>query len=161
MPSPVEVQLSAAELFLAACVGVQRHIQALREGRADRHGANADAGWSLHIEGAAGEMAFAKVAGLYWQAPVGTFRRGGDVGDVQVRTRSTHTYELIVRESDRPDDVFVLVTGRSPTFRVHGWIRARDAQRPEWLAGHGGRPPAYFVPQSALVPLNRAGAKTA
>lgn len=150
----VEVLLSRAELFVAAMVGVSRQIQALRERRPDRHGADHEDGWMLHIEGAAGEMAAARVLDRYWGAPVGTYRTGGDVGDVQVRTRSRHDYELIVRGSDRDEDAFVLVTGRAPRFKVHGWIRGAEAKRPQWERTHGGRAPAFFVPHDALLPLS-------
>lgn len=149
----MEIVLTPSELQVAASVGVARHVQALREGRPDRHGARADDGWSLHIEGAAGEMAAARAMGRYWDAPVGTFKHGGDVGAIQVRTRSQHLYELIVRRDDRSEDTFVLVTGRAPRYRVHGWITGADAKRPEWLQAHGGRPPAYFVPHNALRSL--------
>lgn len=149
----IRVDLTEAELNMAAGVGVARHMQALRENRPDRYGARRDDGWTIHIEGAAGELAVAKAMGRYWHAPVGTFRRGGDVGPIQVRTRSDPTYQLLIRPGDRDSDVFVLVTGIAPNFTVHGWIRARDAKRPEWLHPHGGRPPAYFVPQDALHPL--------
>jgi hypothetical protein len=144
------VTLTWHELFLATLVGVKRQIEALRKGKTNSHGFDGEEGWTVHIEGAAGEMAAAKAMGMYWSAPVNTFKGGGDVGKLQIRTRSNPNYDLIVREGDRDQDIFVLVTGRAPRFDVIGWIRGGDAKRAEWSKTHGGRPPAYFVPQDAL-----------
>jgi hypothetical protein len=33
---------------------------------------------------------------------------------------------------------------------VRGWLFGRDAKRAEWMRSHGGRPGAYFPPDSAL-----------
>lgn len=151
---PFDVTLTPVEVELAAMTGVKRQIEALRAGRPDRYGADAHDGWSLHIEGAAGEAAAAKVLDRYWGATVNTFSSGGDVGLLQVRTRSRHDYELIVRDKDRHEDAFILVTGTVPRFRVHGWINGRDAKREEWKREHGGRPAAFFVPQDKLSPLS-------
>lgn len=126
----------------------------MRDQRPDRHGYKG-AGWSEHIEGACGEAAVAKVLNRFWNGSVDTFATGGDVGDIQVRTRSSHDYELLVRPDDRDSDVFILVTGRAPTFRVIGYIWGRDAKRPEWLQTHGSRPAAYFVPHAFLTPIKR------
>lgn len=149
-----DISLTPSELAYAAWVGVSRNVEALRDQRQQTYGSTGDNAWTLHIEGAAGEMAAAKALDLFWNAPIGTYRRGGDIGAVQVRTRSQHSYELIVRPDDRPDDVFVLVTGRAPRYRVPGWITGREAMQPEWLHEHGDRPAAYFVPHAALHPLS-------
>jgi len=146
----VNVTLELYELRLAAEVGMRRHLSAIHKGLDDAHGYNGDEGWTIHIEGAAGEMAFAKALNLYWAGTVDTFREGGDVGRIQVKTRSRHDYELLIRQHDRDEDDFVLVTGRSPDFTIRGWMNAAEAKREEWLQVYGGRPPAYFVPTSEL-----------
>ncbi len=147
------VTLEWHEVMLAAGVGMRRHIAALRAGRPDRHGFNGQTGWTIHAEGACGEMAIAKALGLYWNGSVDTFKSFGDVGALQVRTRSRPEYELIVRPDDSDDDTFVLITGTAPTFTVVGAILGGLAKRDEWLQDYGGRPAAYFVPHSELVPL--------
>jgi hypothetical protein len=149
----VAVELGLGEVWQAVMIGAMRHIKALRSGLPDRHGFDGTDGWTIHIEGAAGEMAVSKALDRYWGAPVNTFKAGGDVGEVQVRTRSRHDYELLVRPDDRDADVYVHVTGRVPAFRVHGWLSGQEAKRPEYLRAHGGRPPAYFVPTDALHPI--------
>ena len=157
----MKVDLSQVEAFLASQVGSFRNTKSLAQGNPDAFGLSADKdGWGLHIEGAAGEMAAAKALNIYWSATVNTFKKGGDLGDrIQVRTRSKHDYELLVHPSDRDDDVFVLVTGKSPHFLVHGWISGRDAKQTAYLKTHGGRDPAYFVPHRALHKLDELKAQ--
>lgn len=149
----IEVKLSRFEMFMAASVGIRRHIEALSRDLPDRHGFDGASGWQVHIEGACGEVAFAKAAERYWSGSVNTFKDGGDVGDVQVRTRSRHDYDLLVRPGDPDTARFVLVTGTAPTYRVWGWIRGSVAKSPHFLRTYGDRPAAYFVPKSELHPV--------
>lgn len=146
----IEVSLSKMEALMAVNVGLMRHFSSLFAGRADKHGARE--AWDLHIEGACGELAVAKVTGAYWDAAIDVFKRP-DVGGLQVRTRSRHDYELIVRVNDRDSDRFVLVTGRCPRYVIRGFIVGADAKQQRWLKAHGDREEAYFVPHDALTPL--------
>jgi hypothetical protein len=68
-----------------------------------------------------------------------------------VRTRSSHNYELIVRPDDNDDDIYVLVTGKCPTYRIRGYIYGDRAKMPEYMQTHGNRPAAFFVPHSKLL----------
>lgn len=147
------VTLTWFEVLHASMVGIRRQIEALKKNLPDAHGFNGDESWTVHIEGACGEMALAKHRNLYWNASVNTFKKGADVLLLHVRTRSKPEYELIVRRDDPDQDVFVLVTGRCPTYKIHGWIHGKEAKKTEWLKEHGGRPPAFFVPQSKLRPF--------
>lgn len=147
----IPVTLTVAEARLAAAVGVERQLQALQQHLAHRNGA-ADT-WTLHIEGAAGELAAAKALGVYWPATVGTFHREGDLGPgVEVRTRARHDYDLILRDDDNPESAYILVTGTLPHYRVHGWARMQDVL-PEHRKTHGDRPAAWFLPACVLHPL--------
>lgn len=135
--------------MIAAHVGCMRHLAALKAGLKDKHGAEGG-GWQLHIDGALGELAVAKATKMYWSAGINTFS-ASDLGEnVQVRTRSRHDYELIVRDNDSESDTFVLVTGIAPSYKVRGWINGSAAKRNEWLCAHGGREAAYFVPIDSL-----------
>jgi hypothetical protein len=149
----MNIVLSPVEMQHAAWVGALRHIESTRQRLSSKFGADENDGWTLNIEGAAGELAVAKALDRHWGMPLNTFRVGGDVGDLQVRTRSKHHYELLVRPHDRDEDIFILVTGRSPYFRVHGFMIGAQAKREQWLRAHAGRPPAFFVPQTALTPI--------
>ena len=151
----MHLTLAWYEVRLAAQVGMDRYVRALKDGRTDAFGLEqrGSDGIALHVLGAAGEMAFAKATDRFWSGSIDTFA-DPDVGKIQVRTRSRHDYELLVRPGDADDEVFVLVTGQVPTFWVQGWMLGKDAKRAEWAQTHGGRPPAYFVPQAALQPTS-------
>ena len=152
------IVLSWPEVILAASVGVMRNVTNLRDRRRDAHGLRSDdLGWQHHIEGACGECAFAKFAGLFWSGAVGNLT-ADDVGPWQVRTRTRDDYQLIVHQSDPDDRRFVLVRGRCPRYAVVGWIWGRDAKRHEWWADPKGGRPAYFVPDEALTPLVKVAA---
>lgn len=152
----IPVTLTWYEMRLAAGVGLERQLSAMRDGRPDRHGFTGD-GWSIHVHGAGGELAFAKAAGVYWAGHVDVFSVP-DVGTVHVRTRSGDggREDLIVRSEDPEDCAYVLVVGHIPTFSVVGWIDGRSARRPEWVKNYGGRPPAWFVPRAETrsFPIN-------
>lgn len=148
----MNVSLEWFEVSRAALVGVSRNVEAMRKGCVNRLAINDE--WSAHILGALGEAAFAKATNRYWSGSVNTFK-AADVGDnIQIRTRSKHSYDLIVRDGDRDDDVYVLVTGGPNDFTLHGWMRCGDAKRPQFKANYGNYGEAYFVPKSALHPMD-------
>jgi hypothetical protein len=147
----MDVTLSLHEMATARDVGGRRQLASLGKGLSDRHGFQGDP-WDVHIEGAGAEMAVAKQLNIYWEGSVNTFK-SPDLPGIQVRRRSLPHYELLVRPCDSKDEVYVLVTGKMPQYRIHGWIRGSDAMQERWLKGHGGRPPAYFVPHSSLAPM--------
>lgn len=149
----VAVTLTNAEVMVAGQVAVMRQVAAQQKGLQDKHGFVGDP-WQAHVEGACGEMAAAKAMGVYWSPTVNTFKSGFDVGNWQVRTRSRHDYDLLIRDGDDPSQNYILVTGACPSYRVHGWITGQAARRPEWRQTHGGRPAAWFVPQNALHPID-------
>lgn len=145
------ITLNWHECEMAVQVGVRRQLSSLSKNSRPGEGYEGS-GWDIHIQGALGEMAVAKALNVYWSGSVNTFA-ACDLPGLQVRTRSRHWYDLIVRSRDSDDEPFILVTGECPTFTVHGWIYGRDAKKPKWLREYGNRPAAYFVPQGALRPL--------
>jgi hypothetical protein len=151
------VHLAWYEQEQAELCGRRRHRSAwgkLMNRNGDRHETEEDS-IKKHIRGAAGEMAVAKALNRYWHASVDTFHDGADVGDkIQVRWRSKPHYDLIIRDSDQDDHYFFLVVGSiDEGFTVCGWIKGADGKRPEWVKRHGGYSAAYFVPQTALNPV--------
>ena len=137
-------------------VGIWRHLAALTKNCVNKHGASEENGWQIHIIGAHGELVFAKGMGFYWDFSVNKFRMGGDVGDIQVRTRSKLWHELKINHEDRNDDLFVLVLGLAPDFYIGGCMYGREAKQTKgWLKEHGGREEAFFVPQANLHDLSR------
>jgi len=144
-----EISLSKEELLQAAVTGVLRRIESMKLGLQDAHGYEDTGGWDDDIEGAAGEMAFAKYRDRYWSFHVNTFM-GGDVGRVHVRTCRRKDASLIIRNGDPDDELYVLVIGKSPVYKIVGWILGRDSRKGEWVRAPNGRAPAWFVPQSVL-----------
>lgn len=135
-------------------IGAKRNIEAKVRRLPDRHGFKG-CGWDAHIEGACGEIATAKLLGLFWNGSINTFKDGGDVSGLEVRTRSESHYDLIIRDNDADTSIYILVIGACPTYRVLGWVRGVEGKRAEYRQAHGGRPGAYFVPQSVLRPIEQ------
>jgi hypothetical protein len=149
-----KMRLDSGEIKLAAYVGMMKRAGSMAAGLRDRHGLDANAcggiGWTLDIEGAAAELAFAKSRGLYWPAlcddPAGL---PGDVGIAEVRQSADPEAHLILHESDHDERPYVLVIGQIPEFRIVGWIRGAEGKRPQFWRTHTGRP-AFFIPQGVL-----------
>jgi hypothetical protein len=154
----INITLAWHEYAMASEIGRLRQLTSVRRGSQDNHGFTG-LGWSEHIEGACGEMAVSKFLGVYWDGGIDTFK-SADVGaNIQVRTRSSHNYELIVRPDDYDDDIYVLVTGKCPNYRIRGYIYGNEAKMSEYLQNHGNRPSAYFVPHSKLLDINNLKGK--
>ena len=148
-----EIILTDFECDFASHVGRTRQLEAMNKGLKHSYGYEGS-GWSNHIEGACGEMAVAKYLNRYWNGSVNTFKTGGDVGNVQVRMRRDHDHDLIIREADRDEDYFVLVTGQAPEFRIGGYILAKDAKAmTEYFKTFDKRPKAWFIPANKLIYL--------
>ena len=147
----IEITLTWNEAAMASHVGWMRQLAAVKRGLADSHGFDGG-GWTEHIEGACGELAVAKALGVYWDGSVNTFK-ADDLPGIQIRTRGRHDFDLIVRPCDDDHAAWVHVTGKCPTYKVHGWISGANAKQDKWLRNHGGRPEAYFVPASELCEL--------
>jgi len=147
-----QITLTQYELFQAGMVALQRNVENIFAGREHAHGFGGSNGWTNHIEGAAGELAFAKWSNKFWSGNVGDLT-ANDVGKVEVRTASDHNRRLIIHKKDPDDRRFVLVTGIAPTFRIRGWIWGEDAKQEQyWQDPVGGRP-AYFIPHNQLNPM--------
>ena len=141
------INLNWFEINAAAEVGIRRHIESLRKGLKDAHGFDGKNGWSLNINGALGEMAFAKQQNVYYDGSVNTFKLP-DVGQYQIRT--TFMDYLIVRPGDSDEDIFVMVQNKCPLFEIVGFMLGADAKRFNLTDRGNGRPPAHFVPAANL-----------
>jgi hypothetical protein len=126
-------------------VGIERHVDKLfTPRRSDFNGAEREDAWRIDLEGACGEFALAKWLNVPWSGNLGDLG-AADVGPLQVRTRSSHDYDLPLYKASRDDDIYVLVTGVAPYFLIRGWTYARDGKvQSNWKDPKGGRP-AYFV----------------
>jgi hypothetical protein len=158
-PLPIEFVFTEEERE-AACKEAFRR-QAVNEirGLKGRNGGATTGAMALtiHLLGAAGEMAVASYLGLkdhlYQEAEA---KRGScDLpGNIDVKTRSKAGYDLIVQKDESPEKKFVLVTIENKKTLIHGWICAKDAMKECFWADPAGGRPAYFVPKTALRPMN-------
>ena len=150
----ITIELTEDEAVIACSHGCRREIRSAGKRSKDNAGFDNSegAGLAIHSIGAMGEMAFAKAFGLWFGYGLELYHCP-DIGNVHIRTRTKTWQELYIRPDDA-NGVYVLVSVDWPgptKFWVRGWIDAAEAKRhPEWLKTHGGRPPAYFVPHSAL-----------
>jgi hypothetical protein len=156
--SPIEFVFTPEERRLAMEEGMRR--QSVNEAKGLR-GRNkgprfGDKALEVHLLGAAGEMAVASYMGLkehlYAEREA---RRGSDdlPGGIDVKTRSKHKYDLLVQRRSDPAKKFVLVTIENQKTLLHGWCYGSEAMDEKYWADPARGRPAYFVPQSALRPM--------
>lgn len=147
---PAEVTLEWYEGYAAKDVARRRQDAAVKDGRKDKHGLDPSKALETHLKGVWPEQVVAKCFNRYWDGSVNTYKRKPDLDGVEIRGRSKHSYDLMIRTDDDPSKAYVLVTGTPPTFVVRGWIYGKDARRKEWWLNPDERGWAWFVPQSAL-----------
>jgi hypothetical protein len=73
-----------------------------------------------------------------------------DLPGMDIKTRSKHSYDLIVQKNEDPRKKFVLVTIQDKTTLIHGWCYGHEATKEEYWADPARGRPAYFVPKKAL-----------
>lgn len=144
----IDIKLTGYEMMIAAQSGILRQIENTQRQRKAAYGSGSQNDWQLHIEGCLGEMALSKFLGVYYTGK-GKFR-APDVGIVDVRTRSRHSYDLILHPKDPDDRIFYLVTGVNGSYKIQGWIMGEDGKQKEYWSDPAGGRPAFFVPQSKL-----------
>lgn len=155
-PVPVVV-LTRDEVTAGAIAGVLHEADAIFRGAKQTvpDVGEKGLGWARNVEAACAELALAKFLDRFPGAIRQKRFRDSDLGDVagvQVRSTTNPRGPLIVRPHDRDDDVFVLVVGSAPVYRLVGWLRACDAKRSEFRDDPGGRGrPCFCVPQDALI----------
>jgi len=153
------VWLRNDELRWGAITGIDRQLAILAKGGsgAGAYGGTDSRGWSENVDGAAAELAVAKLLGVPWSASVNTFNEEPDIlPDIQVRYGSGPNYRLLVRQKDKDEERFVLVLPCVPLFcyNVKGWLYGAECKQAKWLKDvHNGRPPMYLPPRSALRPM--------
>jgi hypothetical protein len=154
----IEIELTRVEWLYAATRGIERQIDGALRKRHPGHGSpdkRTNDGWFWNVNGASGEACVAKWLGVPWNGSFGNLK-ASDVAFLEVRTTPGHDYPLRLHDDDKDGCVYVLVTGRGPTWRIHGYIVGARGKRQEWF--HDRPPPsekptgrpAYWVPQGSL-----------
>ena len=110
-----------------------------------------------HAESVGAEIAVAEYFGIRGFVPsIHTFKGEADVETPEARIEVKHTKyatgHLILQESQRarPNDVCILVCGRSPVYQLLGWIPAFMAMRPRYKHTQQGN---YWVSQRNLFEM--------
>ena len=157
MPSPISFVFTPEEKQAAMEEGMRR--QAVNEAKRLR-GRNGGASFGsraldIHLLGAAGEMAVASYLGMKHELYKETEAKRGsdDLPGIDVKTRSKANYDLIVQKNEDPKKKFVLVTIENQQTLLHGWCYGHEAVDARYWADPARGRPAYFVPQSALHPM--------
>jgi len=142
------IELTLHEILVASQVGILRQLEDIKANKKSFIGEKQDMAWQRHIEGALSECAMAKYLNVYWSKSPWF---NPDVGDVEVRTTTHETGRLIIRERDKDDTKYYLLTGINGKYTIRGYVYAREAKQDKYLDQPvAGRPPSYFVPQSDL-----------
>lgn len=158
MPTPIEFVFTPEERQQAMEEGLRR--QRVNESKALR-GRNGGA-WQgskaldIHLLGAAGEVAVASYLGMKEHLFKETeARRGSDdlPGGIDVKTRSRHSYDLIVQKQEEPRKKFVLVTISQQQTLLWGWCYGHEALQERFWADPARGRPAYFVGKEHLRPM--------
>jgi hypothetical protein len=148
-----KVELTFGEMAAGSDIGRLRQIASIKAGRKPAHNFNGDA-WQVHIEGALGELAACKALGICWPASIDHFRGPDLPFKIQVRTRSSHNFELYLRPGESINERWVLVTGTAPIYFVRGWQTGPILNSCEFYRSvKAGRPASYFIPNDQLRPL--------
>lgn len=166
-PLPLDAIYLPRDLWQhAASVGLARFAAHLAAGDDGASTADPRNRMANDVLGAVAEAAVARHLNAHWSAGFTRPEHGGDlllpfVGPAEVRSTVHGDGHLVVYQSDK-DRPFVLVcdfgwTNGEAAMRCPGWILGADAQRPEFWRERGDRGcvvPAYWVPQSQLLPLS-------
>lgn len=146
----IKINLTAPELRVAANVAIERRIDSIRKGlnsekHVEGHSWNC---WDGEINGAAAELAVAKLFDVHWNCGVGTFK-APDVGGLQVRSTTYPNGKLIFRPNDNPEELYILVICDTPVYNIIGYLSGEDAMACGRVDTKYGKK-AWFVDQEYL-----------
>jgi hypothetical protein len=98
------------------------------------------------------EMVVARYLGIAdFEPTLNTFKREADVGyRIEVKHTSWRDGHLIVKPSDRDNDLAVLVVGESPNYTIVGWINVGVAKSPRFKSDQSN---SWWVSQINLRPM--------
>jgi len=146
------IDLTPDELYSASAVGVHRRIVSIFGRNKQQHyQCPNNTEWSTEIEAYAAELAVAKYLNVYWNGGAWNGKVAqSDVGKLQVRHTHHENGSLILYPEDDDEQTFVLVVGRSPKFRLAGYILGKDGKGLVDIKTDC-RYPAHWVPQDLLT----------
>jgi hypothetical protein len=148
----MRVKLFDREVRLAACAALERRLEWMREGRAERYESAGARGLGADFVGCLAEVAVSKWLGRYAHG-LG-YRAAQDVERVEVRAIDQRGHALPVYPRD-PDDAAFVLAFVGDVYRegveVVGWLPGSECKSSRfWDASH--KAAAYLVPQAYLRP---------
>ena len=155
VPQVIKVILDHAQEVEAHTVGFRRILEI--NGRPD-HASRGNKSISYHeyiaecSEAVGAEIAVAQYLGMKNFTPtVNTFKTEADIGArIEVKWTKYADGHLVIRPTDRINDVAILVTGRGPVYCIAGWIPIVMAKKAKY---HHASYYDHWVPQNNLFPI--------
>jgi hypothetical protein len=156
--APIEFIFTDEEREMARAEAFRRQAVNEAQGLRGRNGGawKGSKALDIHLLGAAGEVAVASYLGLKEHLFKETKAKRGsdDLPGIDVKTRSSARYDLIVQRQSDPNKKFLLVTIENRQTLLHGWIHGGEAMQEKFWADPAGGRPAYFVPKEYLRPID-------
>jgi hypothetical protein len=151
----IQINLTQEEKDIVIAEAYRRQSENEKRSIKGRNGASAigDTALRYHLIGAAGEMAVASFLDLkdYLYKEQIAIKGSSDLpGNIDVKTRSKHFYDLIVQLDDKPGKNYWLVTIEDKIIKIHGWLPWDQCMKAEYKKDPVRGRPAYFVPKSKL-----------
>lgn len=151
----IEINLTQEEKDIVIAEAHRRQSHNENKKIKGRNGASSIGNMALryHLIGAAGEMAVASFLGLkdhLYKEQVAIKGSADLPGNIDVKTRSKHFYDLIVQLDDKPEKNYWLVTIEDKIIRIHGWLPWDQCAKAEYKKDPARGRPAYFIPKSKL-----------
>ena len=154
MPTPISFVFSEEEKSLAMEEGMRRQGVNEAKGLRGRNGGawKGSKALDIHLLGAAGEMAVASHLGMkdFLYKETQAKKGSDDLPGMDIKTRSKHSYDLIVQKQEDPRKKFVLVAIENQETLLHGWCYGHEAMKEEFWADPARGRPAYFVGKEHL-----------
>ena len=150
-----KVVLDYSQETQAHAIGLKRVTEI--GGRADHHSRhdkriNFHEYVSQNAEAVGSEIAVAMYFNVRNFVPtVNTFKNEADIGSkVEVKWTKYDNGHLIIGNTERDQDVAVLVTGRSPVYLIAGWFPVQWAKRSKYFNPLDNN---FWVNQKDLLPI--------
>jgi len=155
--APIEFIFTDEEREMARAEGFRRQSVNEAQGLRGRNGGawKGSKALDIHLLGAAGEVAVASYLGLKEHLFKETEAKRGsdDLPGIDVKTRSSARYDLIVQRQSDPNKKFLLVTIENRQTLLHGWCYGHEAMKEAYWSDPAKGRPAYFVGKEHLHPM--------
>jgi hypothetical protein len=147
----IMAKLQRDDEFVAASIAFRRAFESPAKVDRSIQKVNLHEGIARDAEAIGAEMVVANYFGIKnFEPTVGGFKLHADIGgNVEVKWTSYKEGHLLISERDRDSDIAILVTGKSPTYYIAGWIPVKSAKDAKRRRKDG----AYWINQDDLFPI--------